>query len=241
MLTYLRLEVLRTLRAPAFLGYTIVFPAAFYLMFTTVFNRGGTVAGTSGAAYLMASMALYGVVIAALPGFGARIALERTKGWTRQLALSPMRPGTYLAIKLGAASVLTVPAILAILLLGRLVNNVQLPIGRWIGLAALLWLASIPFVALGIVIGYTFRDEVAQGVSMVCLFSLSILGGLWMPVAAFPDWLAKVAQVLPTYRAGELGWAVVGGAHLSGTGIGILAAWTVGFAVLAAWRFRRAS
>ncbi len=177
----------------------------------------------------------------ALPGFGARIALERTRGWTRQLALSPLRPGRYLTIKLASASVLTVPVIAAILLLGRFVNGVHLPAGRWLTLAAVLWLASLPFVALGIVIGYTFRDEVAQGVSMVCLFVLSILGGLWMPVAQFPDWLAHVARVLPTYRAGELGWAVVGGAHVSGTGFAVLGAWTVGFAVLAAWRYRAAS
>jgi ABC-2 type transport system permease protein len=237
MFAYLRLEVLRTLRAPAFLGYTIGFPAVFYLLFTKVFNQGDP----SGAAYGMVSMALYGAIVAALPGFGARIAMERTHGWTRQLALSPMRPTTYLTVKLVAASMLTVPAVLAILLLGRFVNHVSLPATTWLGLVATVWLASWPFVGLGIVIGYTFRDEVAQAASMVSLFLLSIVGGLWMPVKVFPHWLARIAEVTPTYRAGELGWSVLGATRVSATGLAILAGWTVVIAVLAAWRFRSAS
>jgi ABC-2 type transport system permease protein len=237
MFAYLRLEVLRTLRNPAFLGYTIGFPAAFYLLFTTVFDRGDD----SGASYGMVSMALYGAIVAALPGFGARIAMERTKGWTRQLALSPMRPATYLIVKLIAASMLTVPSVIAVLLLGRFVNHVSLPAATWLGLVAAVWLASLPFVGLGIVIGYTFRDEIAQGVSMVSLFLLSIVGGLWMPVKIFPHWLARVAEVTPTYRAGELGWSVLGATHVSTVGVTILGAWTLLFAVLAGWRFRTAS
>jgi ABC-2 type transport system permease protein len=237
MLAYLRMEVLRTLRAPAFLGYTIGFPAAFYLLFTTVFDRGDD----SGATYGMVSMALYGGIVAALPGLGARIALERTRGWTRQLALSPMRPVTYLGVKFAAATMLVVPAVVAILLLGRFVNHVHLPVTTWLGLAATLWLASLPFIGLGIVIGYTFRDELAQAASMVSLFVLSIVGGLWMPVRIFPHWLAQIADVTPTYRAGELGWAVIGSAHLSMSGVAILVGWTVVIAALAGWRFRRAS
>src|SRR5690242_8059900 len=237
MVAYLRMEILRTLRAPAFLGYTVGFPSVFYVLFTKVFGQ----AGTSGAKYAMVSMALYGAIVAALPGFGARIALERTRGWTRQLALSPMRPGTYLMIKLVAASLLTVPALLGVMVLGRLVNHVTLPAATWVELVGVVWLASLPFVGLGIVVGYTFRDELAQGMSMTLLFLLSIAGGLWIPVSVFPHWLARVAQVTPTFRAGELGWAVLGAAHLSTTGIAILLGWTVAIAALAGWCFRRAS
>jgi ABC-2 type transport system permease protein len=241
MLAYLRMEVLRLLRTPAFLGYTVGFPAAFYLLFTTVFTGGDPTARAQGAAYLMVSMATYGCVVTALPGFGTRIAIERSKGWTRQLAVSPMRPAQYLTVKLVSASALMLPSIVAVLLLGRFVNHVDLPVGRWLALAGLLWLGSLPFVALGILIGYTFRDEVANGVSMVSLFGLSLLGGLWMPVVLFPRWLARVAEALPTYRAGQLGWALIGATHVSTGGIAILLGWGVLFAALAAWRFRRAA
>jgi ABC-2 type transport system permease protein len=237
MIAYLRMEVMRALRSPAFLGYTIGFPALFYLLFTTVFNRGDAVTAT----YTMISMALYGSIVAALPGSGARIAQERTQGWTRQLALSPLRPGTYLLVKLAATSMLTVPVVVSILLLGRLVNHVSLDALTWLQLLGALWVASLPFVALAILIGYSFRDEVAQGVAMVSTFLLAIVGGLWMPVSVFPRWLAHIAQVTPTFRAGELGWSVIGATHVTATGLAVLAGWTALFAGLAAWRFRRAS
>jgi ABC-2 type transport system permease protein len=237
MLAYLRMEVMRALRAPAFLGYTIGFPAFFYVLFTTVFSRGEP----NTAAYAMTSMALYGAVVAALPGTGARIALERTQGWTRQLALSPMRPGAYLLVKLLATSMLTIPVVGSILLLGRLVNHVSLPLTTWLGLLGTLWAVSAVFIPLGVLIGYSFRDEVAQGVSMVAMFLLAIVGGLWMPVSVFPHWLARVAELTPTFRAGELGWSVLGATHVTGTGVAVLAGWAVVFAGLAAWRFRRAS
>jgi ABC-2 type transport system permease protein len=237
MLAYLRMDVMRALRSPAFLGYTIGFPALFYVLFTTVFNR----ADPDGAKYSMVQMALYSAIIAALPGVGARIAIERTTGWTRQLALSPMRPRDYLVVKTAGAAVLAVPAVVVIFALARVLNHVTLPTGTWLGLVAIMWLASLPFVGLGIVIGYTFRDEVAQGVSMVALFLLSILGGLWMPVSVFPHWLARVAELTPTYRAGQLGWWLLDATTLTAGGVAILAGWTVLFAVLAAWRFRRAS
>jgi ABC-2 type transport system permease protein len=237
MLAYLRMDVLRLLRAPAFLGYTIGFPAVFYVLFTTVLNHSDV----SSARYAMVSMALYGAIVAALPGVGVRIATERTRGWTRQLALSPLRPTTYLLVKFAGAAVLTVPAMIAIFVLGRLLNHVSLPATTWLALVAMTWLASLPFVGLGIVIGYTFRDEVAQGVSMAALFLLSIGGGLWMPISVFPHWLARIAEFTPTYRAGQLGWWLLDATTLSGTGIAILVAWTVLFAGLAGWRFRRAS
>src|SRR4051812_40259037 len=96
----------------------------------------------------MVSMALYGAIVAALPGVGVRIATERTRGWTRRLALSPLRPTTYLLVKFAGAAVPAVPSVIAIFALGRLLNHVSLPATTWLGLVAMTWLASLPFVGL---------------------------------------------------------------------------------------------
>lgn len=237
MTRYLLLEVRRTLRNPAFLLYTIGFPVAFYLLFTTVF--GGN--DHTWAAQYMVSMALYGAMGAGLTGIGARIALERTSGWTRALALTPLRPFGYLAIKLGAGMIVTVPVIVLVMAFGAIVNGVRLPVTTWLLLVPLLWVGTLPFTALGIAIGYTLRDEVAFGVAMVALFVFSIGGGLWLPVQAFPHWLADVAYAMPSFRAGELAWRVLDGHQPFGTGSLVFAAWLVGLLGLAGWRFRRAA
>jgi ABC-2 type transport system permease protein len=239
MIPYLRLELLRTLRSPAFAGYTIGFPVTFYLLFTTVF-RNRPVQGVDFAAYYMASMAIYGAIGVALNSVGARIALERTRGWTRQLALSPLRPGSYIAVKVVSAGILSLPVVALILLAGRFINGVHLSWRTWLGLFPALWLGALPFAALGIAIGYTFRDELAQAASLTTYFLLSVAGGLWMPVQAFPRWLAAVAKALPSYRAGELSWRLLQNHQPLGPGVIILAAWTTAFTCLAAWRYLRA-
>jgi ABC-2 type transport system permease protein len=240
MPTYLRMEIVRVLRNPMFTGYTIGFPIFFYLLFTTVFAQN-QVRTTDFSAYYMVSMALYGAIGTALTGVGAPIAMERSRGWTRQLALTPLRPRQYLVVKVAAASVLSLPVILAILVVGRLVHHVDLGIGTWLALVPALWLGGLPFVGLGIAIGYTFRDEAAQGVALTVYFLLSIAGGLWLPVESFPHWLSNVANVLPTYRAGQLSWRLLAGSSPLTPGVLVLLAWAVGFLGLAAWRFRRAS
>lgn len=238
MATYLLLEVRRSLRNVPFLLYTIGFPACFYLLFTQVFGDGSA---RGWSAQYMVSMALYGSMGTGLTGVGARIAVERTRGWTRTLALTPLRPAGYLAVKFGSALLLTVPVIVLIMALGALVDGVRLPAGTWASLMPLIWLASLPFTALGIAVGYSLRDEVANGVSVVLLFALSIGGGLWMPVQLFPDWLAGVARALPSFQGAQLAWRVLDGRQPFGPQALIFLGWLIALLVLAGWRFRRAS
>ncbi|MDF5756338.1 ABC transporter permease [Spongiactinospora sp. TRM90649] len=238
MTAYLRLEVLRTLRSPAFVMFTIAFPVAFYLLFTTLFQMR-PVQNTDFDAYYMVSMALYGSMSICMMGIGGRIAIERTRGWTRQLALLPLRPSAYISVKLASATLLTVPVIGLIMICGRFINDVNLPFGIWVALAPTIWLAALPFVALGIAIGYVFRDEVAQIASMTLYFVLSLLGGLWMPVIVFPDWLETIGKLMPTYRAAEPSWLILSDQSPLTWGLLILLGWTGLFAALAVWRYRR--
>jgi ABC-2 type transport system permease protein len=238
MTAYLRLEVLRTLRNGAFVMFTIGFPVGFYLLFTTLFQMN-QVQNTDFDAYYMVSMSLYGAMSVCLMGVGARIALERTRGWTRHLALTPLRPGAYITVKMVSASILSIPVIVLIMLCGRFVNGVELRWTTWVGLMPLIWLGVLPFVALGIAIGYTFRDELAQMAAMCLYFLMSILGGLWMPVTTFPRWLEAIGKTLPTYHAANLSWRLLAGRQPLTLGVTLLLAWTGAFAILAAWRYRR--
>ena len=110
---------------------------------------------------------------------------------------------------------MTVPAIAAVLVAGLAVNHVSL-LGGVAGssCSSRSRSASLPFAALGLLIGYLFDADSAQGAMMVTLFGLAILGGLWAPISSFPDTLATIGRMLPSFRLADLGRdAVTGRAH----------------------------
>jgi hypothetical protein len=80
---------------------------------------------------------------------------------------------------------------------GQVVNGVNLNFRQWVELIPMLLLAALPFIALG----FTFRDEAANGIAVICLFFFSIGGGLWIPAEVFtPGALIFAADRVPGAR-----------------------------------------
>ena len=70
-----RYELLRQVRAPAFVLPTLLFPTAFYLLFGVMLSRSA-----ANAEYMLAGYGVFGIMGAALFGFGAGIAHDRERG-----------------------------------------------------------------------------------------------------------------------------------------------------------------
>ncbi len=240
-IAYLRLEVRRTLRNRRYLMFTIVFPVLLYVMYTAVLNRGDATTvldGLTWPAYFMVSMASYGAIGAAMSQ-AAPIAIERRGGWVRQLRVTPLPGFAYVAAKIASSVVLTVPALALVAMAGLLINHVQMSPGGLVLTIAALALGSIPFAALGLLIGYLLDADSAQGGTVLSYFTLAILGGLFAPLSAFPDWLATIGDVLPSSHLASLGRAVAAGRVPDATDVAVLAAWAVGLGAVAAWRYVR--
>src|SRR5690606_2103331 len=94
-----RCELVGLAREPAFGVPVLAFPAMFYLLFAVVLNRGNPGA----AAYLLASYGAFGVVGAALFGFGVTIAMDRERGYLRLRRTLPTPPGSMLLAKMAMA------------------------------------------------------------------------------------------------------------------------------------------
>ena len=92
-------EFLKVLRMPGYAIPSIAFPAMFYLLFGVMFGRG-TVGGLTMATYLIATYGAFGVIGAALFGFGVGVAIERGQGWMMLKRASPMPPMAFFAAKL---------------------------------------------------------------------------------------------------------------------------------------------
>ena len=94
-------EFLKLWRLPAYSVATLVFPLMFYVIFGVTF--GGSAGPVSVATYLLATYGAFGIIGAALFGFGVGVAVERGQGWMRLKRASPMPPTAYFVAKIAMA------------------------------------------------------------------------------------------------------------------------------------------
>ncbi|MGW5940382.1 ABC transporter permease [Streptomyces celluloflavus] len=239
MLDYIRLEVRRTLRDKSFVLFGIGMPVLMYLLFTRIAaGPGGADAEWKVSA--MVGMAAYGALGAAI-GTGTGVAEDKSLGWLRQLRSTPLSPARVVVGRGLTGSVTVLPALVSVLLAGGLVNGVRMPVWQWAALIVLLWIGTTPFTLLGLGNGYRLSSQATGLVNTGCLLLLSIVGGLWFPVAAFPDWLRSLAVWTPANRFADLGQSVTHGSAPGITTVAVLAAWLTLFGGYAVYAYRRAA
>ena len=110
---------------------------------------------------------------------------------------------------------------------------------RLLALLVAAFLITIPFTLLGIALGYWTTSKSAVAVANLLYLPLTYLGGLWIPPEGFPQCIAEISPFTPTRQAGEIAWAVIGGSAIPVTSVLWLAGYSVLFAALAWWGYRR--
>jgi ABC-2 type transport system permease protein len=238
--TLIRLEITRTLRNKKFMFFSVIYPAVLFLVIAGP-QGNGKVPGTDlglGAFYMVA-MASFGALTAVLMGNSEKIAKEREKGWVRQLRLTALPGRGYVLAKIASAGVVALPSILIVFVVAGVSKGVRLALWQWLALTGVIWAGSLVFAALGVAIGYLTSGDAVRPVTMIVYFSLSILGGLWLPTTNYPGWLQNIAEWLPTHAYAGLGQAIeLGGSpHLKD--VAILVMYFVVFAGGAAWLYRK--
>lgn len=234
--TFIRFEVLRLARNLRYLAITVGFPVIFYILFLHDRNPAAPIAGTTWRTYFMVSMASFGAMVAALNAGGTRLAAERAAGWTQQLRVTPLPRWSYVTTKMVASMAVTLPVIALVELTGFTVGSVHLPPATWAELTAVLWVAAVPFAALGVLVGFVASSETAYPLVTGLMFLLSFFGGLFNPVRSLPGVLRQVAHYLPSFYHASLGWSLVAGSGPQLADVGILGAYTAALVVAVAWR-----
>ncbi|GGR17341.1 ABC transporter permease [Streptomyces netropsis] len=242
MNTLIKLEISRTLRNKKFMFFSVIYPAGLYLLIA-----GGAssteVVGDSKLTLpllMMVSMASFGAITAVLVGNSEKIAKEREKGWVRQLRLTALPGRGYVLAKIASAAVVSLPSIVFVFVIAAAVKDVRMEAAwQWFALTGAIWAGSIVFAALGVAVGYLATGDAVRPITMIIYFGLSMLGGLWMPTATFPQWLQDIAEWMPTHAYAALGQAIeLGGApHLKD--VAILVGYLALFTGAATWLYRK--
>lgn len=229
-------EFLGLLRTPIFALPTLLFPAMFYLLFGVAMNRGG-----GAGQYLLATYGVFGVMGAALFGFGVTVAMDREQGFLMLKRALPMPPGSYVAAKMAMAVMFGVFVALLLALLGAWAGGVSLRSPQWALLLLVHVAGALPFSAIGLYLGTLASGSAAPAVVNLVYLPLSLLSGLWLPLEMLPGVFGTLAPLWPPYHAGQLALKVVGmdAGQPVWLHVGMLALVTAGFFLLARTRLAR--
>jgi ABC-2 type transport system permease protein len=236
-IAYTRFELLRTFRNARFLIFSLGFPLILYYAIagpnSNVTNFQNTGVGLP--LYYMVGLISFGTM-AAMISSGARIANERTTGWTRQLRITPLSVRAYFRAKVITAYAMAVVTI--ILLYGSgLSLGVGMPASKWLTMTGLLLIGLAPFAALGILLGHLLTVD-AMGPATGGLTSLlALVSGTWFPISS--GIVHDLAQFLPSFWLVQASRVAVGGHPWTGQGWAVVIGWTVILAGLARFAYKR--
>jgi ABC-2 type transport system permease protein len=226
-------------RTPALLGATIALPVLLYLVLGTS-NRNATVHGVPWTAYSLAGLGAYSAGSIMVFNFGVSLAMERGRKVDVLFRASPMRPASYFLAKTLVALTVAAVALVFLAAVALLVNRHGLSAAIVANLLVRLLLGSIPFLALGMLIGYLAGPDAASAVASLSYLLLSFCSGLFIPLSQLPHGVRDVARFLPTYHFAQLAWGALGASdETTAASIGWLLGWTVFFFGAAYRRYAR--
>lgn len=243
MKTYLletKYEFLKALRTPSYSLPTIIFPVIFYYFFGVMFG-GRQAGGVKMAEYLLATYGAFGVIAAAMFGFGVSVAVERGHGWIEAKRVTPMPIAAYFVAKLVMAMLFSSIVLLILFTMGALLAGVTLPFVKAVTLFATLVAGAITFCALGLAVAFFAGPSSAPAIVNILYLPMAFVSGLWVPIQFLPSKVQLIAEWLPPYHYSQLALHAIGasrGQPVAYHAFAMLAAAML-FAAIAFYGYRR--
>src|SRR5687768_13824868 len=188
----IKYEFLKALRMPQYSLPTIFFPIVFYIFFGVMISaKTGTPKRM--AEYPIATYGTFGVIGAALFGFGVSVAIERGQGWLEAKRTTPMPISAYFVAKMAMAMIFSAIIVLLLFATGALGADVHLPVTTMLSLFGILVGGSITFCALGLALGFFCGPNSAPPIVNLIYLPMGFLSGLWIPIAFMPRAIQDLA------------------------------------------------
>lgn len=206
-----RAQILSTWRTPQFLIPSVALPLLFYGIMGLGLSKGREEIAHA----MLATYVIFAAIAPAMFGFGAAVAAEREAKLIELKQIAPLPAGGYLVGRLAAALALVGAAIGLLGLLAYAGGVVMVP-WRWAATLGLGLASAVPFALIGLNIGLRMGSQGATALANLLFLSFCLFGGLWIPLRMMPDWVAKVAEVTPSYHLGQLSLMLSGMAPMAG-------------------------
>ncbi|AOS65651.1 ABC transporter permease [Actinoalloteichus hymeniacidonis] len=237
MLLHARYQVLENLRVPMAVVGFLVFPSLMMVFF--VVPMPGVADDPVYSTNAAGQLALFSIVNVCLYTFGAQIAEERAKPWDGYLRTLAAGAVPRLGGRVLNGLFFALLGLIPVIGTAAVFTSAEAPVLRILLAVVLLLAIGIPFLLLGLAIGYLLSSKAVYVAVQLLVFPLGFAGGLFLPPQLFPDWLDTASQALPTRAGRDLVVAVLGNGQASITSLAVLLGWTLVFGAFAAFAFRR--
>jgi ABC-2 type transport system permease protein len=237
-------QILEQLRIPISVISSTVFPTLALVFF--VLPQQAVTANPVASLMAIAQLALFGVMSSFLFNYGIGVAEDRANPWSSYVRTLPAGAVPPTVARALTAMMFAFFALIPVVLVG-LFTTAALEaftsglVSWWrVPAAVLAWLVcGLPFLFLGLLIGYLCTSKVAIAVTQVVFFPLAFAGGLMLPPDLFSAGLNTFSLFLPTRAARDVSVAVFSGQPLGAAALPCLLAWTLLLGALAVWANRR--
>jgi ABC-2 type transport system permease protein len=231
---HVKVQFLDLLRWPGYVVPTVVFPAMFYVLFDLPFARTRAEAADATALAFIA----FAIVGVTLYQFGVGIAQERGRPWERYLRTLPAGAGVRFCSRIATAVLFGLLTAAVVAAVARALTPIDLGLAQWPEVLLFSIAGGVPFVLIGISIGYWTSARAAVPIATACNLLLAYAGGLWMPPQYLPEFVQRISPYLPTRMFADLLWSVTGNGRAPAALAG-LSLYTLIFAVVATIGYRR--
>ncbi|WP_302067635.1 ABC transporter permease [uncultured Streptococcus sp.] len=204
MIALLKVESIKTKRTWITFVLSIGMPVFFFLFFSGMelspdLKEQKVLVMSSMLTMTAFSMSSFGFF-----SFPAMLVEDKTSYWLTYIEHSSVSIWQYYLSKVIRVLVCFLLSILATFLFGAIFRGVTMPLSRWLGSATLLLLSSLLFLAFGLLISQMKSQQLMTIVGDIAFLGLAIIGGSWMPIETFPEWMQKLAKVTPIYHVNIL-------------------------------------
>lgn len=182
---------------------SVILPVIFFLIFSSMMSGTKSEISYFTRDYML-SMTTFSLTSYAIFSFPIELINEKNKGWTRSLLRAPVTPLTYYSVKIMKIIILFMISILIVFIVGSVIKNVNMTAIEWIMSYLALLFGSVIFLTIGLLLSQLKDVQKVSTIGNILYLGLAMLGGLWFPVAIFPEWLKPIAKATPTYNLKNL-------------------------------------
>jgi ABC-2 type transport system permease protein len=235
----IRCEALRLLRNPSLVFPVMIMPVALYALFAVVIAGEAIDKDANLGTFLFSAFSVMAISMPALFGLSSSLAMEREMGMLQLKRAQPAPTGSWLVAKIFCGIVFGAVAYVPMMVLALATGKLALDTGAVVNLSLTLVACSIPFCAMGLMMGALVKGSAAPGIANVVYLPGCYLSGLFFPLPASMHWQTPI---WPQFHVNQLAMHAAGIEKFQHVPVALAAAGVIGFTVLfsavAIWRLK---